>query len=230
VKNHAFIFARGGSKGLPEKNIRLLAGKPLIQYSIEIAKQCPSIDKVFVSTDDRSIAGIARQAGAIIIDRPIELASDTSPEWLSWRHGIEWVENNYGKFHCFVSLPATSPLRSVADVEAAIFKLENSLADICISVTPAVRNPYFNMVKVTDKEFCELIIKPEEALTQRQSAPDVFDITTVVYAATPKFIQNEEGLFSGLVTSVVVPRERAVDIDDIYDFLLAEAIVSEIRK
>ena len=95
MKNFAFIFARGGSKGLPGKNIKQLAGKPLIHYSIETAKECPSIDEVFVSTDDTAIADIARQAGAIIIERPADLASDTSPEWLSWRHGIEWVESNY---------------------------------------------------------------------------------------------------------------------------------------
>ena len=230
MKNFAFVFARGGSKGLPGKNIRPLAGKPLIHYSIETAKQCSSIDEVFVSTDDTAIAEIARQAGAIIIDRPVELASDSSPEWLSWRHGIEWVESHYGKFQYFVSLPATSPLRNVSDVEGAIAKLESSLADICISVTPASRSPYFNMVKLLDDKTCELVIKPEGAITRRQDAPDVFDITTVVYIATPTFIKNNDSLFSGTVTSVVVPKERAIDIDDIYDFLLAEAIVSEIKK
>jgi CMP-N-acetylneuraminic acid synthetase len=230
MKNFAFIFARGGSKGLPGKNIRLLDGKPLIHYSIETAKKCPSIEEVFVSTDDTAIAEIARQVGAIIIERPSELASDTSPEWLSWRHGIEWVERHYGEFQYFISLPATSPLRNVSDVEGAIVKLENSLADICISVTPASRSPYFNMVKVLDDETCELVITPEGAVTRRQDAPDVFDITTVVYVATPQFIKNKDSLFSGTVTSVVVPKDRAVDIDDIYDFLLAEAIVSVIKK
>jgi N-acylneuraminate cytidylyltransferase len=230
MKNFAFVFARGGSKGLPGKNIRPLAGKPLIEYSIDIAKQCPSIDEVFVSTDDAGIAEIARKAGAIIIERPASLASDTSPEWLSWRHAIEWVEEHYGEFQNFVSLPATSPLRSVDDVEGAIVKLENTIADICISVTPASRSPYFNMVQVLDDETCELVIKPEGAVTRRQDAPDVFDITTVVYVATPIFIQNNNSLFSGKVTNVVVPKERAVDIDDIYDFLLAEAIVSETKN
>ena len=230
MKNFAFIFARGGSKGLPGKNIKPLANKPLIHYSIETAKKCPSIDEVFVSTDDKSIAEVARQAGAVIIERPSELASDTSPEWLSWRHGIEWVERHYGKFKYFVSLPATSPLRDVSDVEGAITKLKNSLADICISVTPASRSPYFNMVKTLDNETCELVIKPEGAVTRRQDAPDVFDITTVVYVANPTFIQKNEHLFSGTVTSVVVPKDRAVDIDDIYDFKLAEAIISGIKK
>lgn len=229
MKNFAFIFARGGSKGLPGKNIKPLAGKPLIQYSIGTAKKCPSIDEVFVSTDDTAIADIAREAGAIIIERPADLASDTSPEWLSWRHGIKWVESHYGKFKYLVSLPATSPLRNVSDVEGAIAKLESNAADICISVTPATRSPYFNMVKVLDDETCELVIKPEGALTRRQDAPDVFDITTVVYVASPTFIQNNDSLFSGKVTSVVVPKDRAVDIDDIYDFLLAEAIVGGIK-
>ena len=226
MKNFAFIFARGGSKGLPGKNIKPLAGKPLIQYSIETAKECSSIDEVFVSTDDSAIADVARQAGAIIIERPAVLASDTSPEWLSWRHGIKWVESHYGKFQYFISLPATSPLRNVADVEGAITKLKSSAADICISVTPASRSPYFNMVKVLDDETCELLIKPKGVLTRRQDAPDAFDITTVVYVATPTFIQNNDSLFSGKAVSVVVPKERALDIDDINDFLLAEAIVS----
>jgi N-acylneuraminate cytidylyltransferase len=230
MKNFAFIFARGGSKGLPGKNIRPLAGKPLIHYSIETAKQCPSIDEVFVSTDDSAIAEVARQAGAVIIERPAELASDTSPEWLSWRHGLKWVESHYGKFQYFVSLPATSPLRDVSDVEGAIAKLKSSLADICISVTPASRSPYFNMVKVLDDETCELVIKPDGAVTRRQDAPDVFDITTVVYVAGSTFIENNDSLFSGKVTSVLVPKNRAVDIDDIYDFLLAEALVSGVKK
>ena len=225
MKNFAFIFARGGSKGLPGKNIRELAGKPLIHYSIETAKKCPSIDEVFVSTDDLAIAEIAHQAGANIIERPAELASDMSPEWLSWRHGIEWVENHYGKFECFISLPATSPLRDVSDVEGAIAQLKSSSADVCISVTPASRSPYFNMVKFSDNETCELVIKPEGAITRRQDAPNVFDITTVVYTAIPTFIKNKDNMFSGVVTSVVVPKNRAVDIDDIYDFMLAEALV-----
>lgn len=143
MKNCAFIFARGGSKGLPRKNIKLLAGKPLLQYSIDTALATPSIEHVFVSTDDAEIADVARASGAIVIERPVELASDTSPEWLSWRHAIEWVQAHYGEFDGFISLPATSPLRSIDDVEGAINKLFTTEADICISVTPASRSPFF---------------------------------------------------------------------------------------
>ncbi|ENM3905012.1 acylneuraminate cytidylyltransferase family protein [Vibrio cholerae] len=225
MKNYAFIFARGGSKGLPGKNIKPLAGKPLLHYSIDSALAAPSIEQVFVSTDDAEIAQVARNGGAIVIDRPAELASDTSPEWLSWRHAIEWVRANYGDFDGFISLPATAPLRAVSDIENAIEQRMSVGADICISVTPASRSPFFNMVKQTDSGMVELVIKPQGEVARRQDAPAVFDITTVVYATTPEFVLNHYGLFSGNVTSIEVPKERAVDIDDIYDFMLAEAIV-----
>lgn len=225
--NYAFIFARGGSKGLPRKNIKLLAGKPLIQYSIETAIECPSIDRVFVSTEDDEIANIALENGAEVIKRPGELATDNSPEWLSWRHAIEWATEKYGKFDHFVSLPTTSPLRRVDDVEAGIQKLQVMEADICISVTPASRSPFFNMVKIEDDGKVSLVNRPESEVSRRQDAPEVFDITTVVYVSTTNFILSHYGIFSGKVTSISVPKERAVDIDDIYDFKLAEVIIKE---
>ncbi|WP_406611046.1 cytidylyltransferase domain-containing protein [Agarivorans sp. JK6] len=225
MKNFAFIFARGGSKGLPGKNILPLEGKPLIQYSIETAELCPSIERVFVSTDCEKIANVAKQGGAIVIERPNGLATDTSPEWLSWRHAIEWVKTNYGEFDGFVSMPATSPLRSVEDVEKAIAQRTAVNADVCVSVTPASRSPYFNMVKIKEGGLVELVNTPDFDVTRRQDAPEVFDITTVVYAADPEFVLDKYGLFSGTVTSIEVPKNRAVDIDDIYDFKLAEAVL-----
>ncbi|MBE9400362.1 acylneuraminate cytidylyltransferase family protein [Acinetobacter albensis] len=225
MRNFAFIFARGGSKGLSGKNIKPLAGKPLLQYSIDIALASDLIEQVFVSTDDQAIAQVAIEGGAILIERPAELATDQSPEWLSWRHAVEWATEHYGSFDGFVSLPATSPLRSQEDVEAAIVKRQSENADICIAVTSASRSPYFNMVKYNEAGFVELVNQPEGEVSRRQDAPKVFDITTVVYATTPQFVLENYGLFSGKVASVEVPKARAVDIDDIYDFRLAEAII-----
>ena len=116
MTSFAFIFARGGSKGLPGKNIKPLLGKPLIQYSIEIALQISDGSKVFVSTDDAEIAKVSSSSGAIVIERPFELSQDDSPEWLAWKHAISWVRERYGDFEEFISLPATSPLRRVKDV------------------------------------------------------------------------------------------------------------------
>lgn len=226
MTNFAFIFARGGSKGLPGKNIKKLAGKPLLHYSIESAKLTHSISEVFVSTDDENIKKCALEVGAKVIDRPITLAGDESPEWLAWRHAIEWVEERYGAFDNFISLPATSPLRAVEDIEAALKQRTMAHADICISVTPSSRSPYFNMIKKDEEGFVQLVIEPDNEVARRQDSPDVFDITTVVYVAKPEFIMNSYGLFSGKVTSVLIPKERAVDIDDIYDFYMAEILVN----
>jgi len=227
MKNYAFIFARGGSKGLPGKNIRKLHGKSLLQYAIEIAQFSPSIDKLFVSTDDEHIKQKALEfEDVIVIDRPDDLAGDKSPEWLAWRHAIEWVTEHYGKFEQFISLPATSPLREVQDVEGAIAKRIKTNADVCIAVTPASRSPYFNMVKINNDGWNELVISPDGEVSRRQDCPDVFDITTVVYVSTPEFILSNIGLFSGNVTSIEVPKERAVDIDDIYDFIMADVILT----
>jgi N-acylneuraminate cytidylyltransferase len=225
LKTVAFIFARGGSKGLPGKNVKPLNGKPLLQYSIETGKKVPEICDIFVSTDCPEIASVARKNGIKVINRPAELATDTSPEWLSWRHAIEYVNEHYGAFERFVSLPATSPLRNEYDVQAALDKLDGNGADICISVTPANRSPYFNMVRLHADNSVEIVIKPEGAVSRRQDAPAVYDITTVVYAAKVPFIQQHSSIFAGKVVATVVPKIRAVDIDDIYDFMFAEAVL-----
>lgn len=226
-KNYAFIFARGGSKGLPKKNIKLLAGMPLINYSIEAALKTNHINKVFVSTDDDEIADISVKAGAILIKRPDYLASDNSPEWLSWQHAVNFVHNKYGSFDKFVSLPPTSPLRSLQDIKAAIKKHNSSAADTCITITPSSRSPYFNMVEINNEGFARVANKNKYIISRRQDAPEIFDITTVAYVSTPSFIINNDGIFSGSVSTVIVPKERAVDIDDIFDFKFAESILLE---
>ncbi len=225
MKVYAFIFARGGSKGLPRKNIKLLAGKPLIAYAIESALASPSIDNVFVSTDDREIERVAVQYGAEVIIRPKELATDQSPEWLSWQHAINWVVAKFGEFDCFLSLPATSPLRAVCDIENAVTILSNGGIDVCISITNSSRSPYFNMVTEDKDGSYAICLSNKDRITRRQDSPEVYDITTVVYAAKPQFILNHEGIFSGRVGAVKIPKYRAVDIDDIYDFHFAETLL-----
>ena len=226
MKVYAFIFARGGSKGLPGKNIKILAGKPLIQYAIEGAQDCGEIDEVFVSTEDSQIAKIAESLGAHIINRPPHLAGDESPEWLSWKHAVNHVQNKFGEFDYFVSLPTTSPLRSIVDVKKCVnAQMMSKDADVCISVTAASRSPFFNMVSINCDGKVELVCKPDDSLSRRQDAPVVYDIATVVYCSTPAHILRVNGLFEGEVISIEVPKERAVDIDDIHDFMVAEALI-----
>lgn len=226
LRTVCFIFARGGSKGLPGKNIKLLAGKPLIALSIAIARACPRIETVIVSTDDAAIADTAREWGAEVpFMRPAELATDTAPEWLAWRHAIDWFERGRGAFDVFLSLPPTSPFRAVPDVDACIDALATDpQADAVITVREAERSPYFNMVSLDPQGYAGLVIPPDGGISRRQDAPKVFDITTVAYAVRPQFVQRAGRLFDGVVRTVRVPAERALDIDTPYDFELAQAI------
>lgn len=220
----AFIFARGGSKGLPGKNIKLLAGKPLIAWSIEQALAVSRIKQVIVSTDSFEIAAVARAYGAIVpFLRPLELARDDSPEWLSWRHALFYLQDQDGAFpDSMISLPATAPLRTVADIDRCIDEYEKGVFDIVVTVTEAHRSPYFNMVKFNLDKTVSLVIPPPSNISRRQDVPLVFDMTTVAYVANSKFVMLQDGIFSGRVGVVEIPKERAIDIDTIYDFRLAE--------
>jgi CMP-N-acetylneuraminic acid synthetase len=226
----AAIFARGGSKGVPRKNIRPLAGKPLIAYAIETALASQLIDKVIVSTDDVEIAQIARQFGAEVpFMRPAELARDDSPEWLAWQHAIRALDEIKGEsaMDVFVSVPTTSPLRVVEDVDACIRALLESDADLVITVKPAERSPYFNMVALDREGYARLAISPERAVNRRQDAPAMYDMTTVAYAARSAFVLKAGSIFEGKVKAVVVPAERALDIDTELDFKFAEFLLGQ---
>ena len=225
----AFIFARGGSKGLPGKNIRPLCEKPLIAWSIEVAQSIPRIDRVIVSTDSEEIASIAKGYGAELpFIRPSSLAEDNSPEWSAWRHALSYILDSTGALPgSFISIPTTSPLRLPIDIENCIDVYEKGNADAVITVSDAHRNPYFNMVKSNVDGYIELVNKPSSNITQRQNAPDIFDMTTVCYVVNPQFVMEHNSIFEGRVKAVTVPVERAVDIDTLLDFEIAEMLLNK---
>lgn len=223
-----FIFARGGSKGLPGKNIRPLAGKPLIAWAIEQAQAVSRIRRLIVSTDAESIAEVARTYGAEVpFLRPPELARDDSPERLAWRHGLQYLLDNEGALpDAMVSIPTTAPLRLPRDIDHCLDEYATGQADIVITVTPAHRNPYFNMVKENTDGSVELVIPPLGQVTRRQDAPFIFDMATVAYVANPRFVMTQDSTFAGHVRAVQVPPERAIDIDSELDFAIAEFLLN----
>jgi len=229
MKATAFIFARGGSKGLPGKNIRPLGGKPLIAWSIEHALAVRRIGRVIVSTDSHEIAAVAREYGAEVpFIRPEELARDDSPEWLAWRHALNYLLNEEGVLpDAMVSVPTTAPLRSPLDIENCLDEYEQGGADMVITVTDAHRSPYFNMVKVNADGTVGLAIPPQSVVARRQDVPEVFDMTTVAYVARPEFVLTHNATFEGRVRHVHVPLERAIDIDTLLDFRIAECLLSQ---
>ena len=223
----AIIFARGGSKGLPGKNIRLLNGKPLIAWSIEQALAVKKINNVIVSTDSKDIAKVARDYGAQVpFIRPKELSQDDSPEWLAWQHALNYLKNTNGILpDVMISVPTTSPLRLPYDIEQCLDEFKKGGSDAVITVTEANRNPYFNMVKTNEDGTVSLVISPNSAIARRQDAPVVFDMATVAYVIRPEFVMRYNSLFEGQIRAVTIPRERAIDIDTLYDFNLAECIL-----
>ena len=219
----AFIFARGGSKGIPGKNITPLGGKPLIAHSIEQALSHPDIGRVVVSTDDTAIAAVARDYGAEVpFLRPAELASDTASEWLAWQHAVTFCLETGYEFSTFISLPTTAPLRNHQDISACLDRYRIGDVDLVLTGTPAARSPYFNMVKTNGEGLVELAVPG--AYRRRQDAPTLFDLTTVAYVSSPQFILTADSLWAGRVALVTVPRERAIDIDEPLDLYLAECL------
>ena len=223
----AIVFARGGSKGIKRKNLRLLNGKALITHSIESARRSKLIDRVFVSTDDERIAEVARAAGAEVpFMRPPELAQDDTPEWSAWQHAIRTLRaaGLLSPTQAFTSIPPTSPLRATEDIERCLTTLIETDADIVVTVRTAERSPYFNMVTLYASGYAHLVVPPKTPVYRRQSASPVYDITTVAYAAWPDFVLRSRSMFEGRVRTVVVPSERAVDVDTELDLKIAECL------
>ena len=223
-----FIFARKGSKGLVNKNLKNFHGKPLIGWAIECALSLKRINSVIVSTDSSDIAKVAKSFGALVpFIRPKELARDDSPEWMAWRHALEFVRKESGTLpEAILSLPTTAPLRSPKDVQNCLDLYEKERPDAVITVTESHRSPYFNMVKKIEGGTAHLVCKPENRITRRQEAPDVFDMTTVAYVVNSQFVMQRDSLFDGKVMCVDVPIERSIDIDTQLDFDIAKFLFS----
>lgn len=229
MKIMALICARSGSKGILNKNIKLLNGIPLIVRTINQVKKLKDIDRIIVSTDSKEIADIAINAGAEVpFMRPKKLAKDNTPEWLVWRHALESIKTiDHYTPEIMISVPVTAPLRNVEDLQNCINEFKKGLADVVITVTDSHRNPYFNMIKIDKKGMSNLVIKPLKKITRRQDTPIVYDMTTVAYVTTPKFVMKKDGIFSGKVRHVHIPIERALDIDTPFDFKIAELLLSK---
>lgn len=219
------VPARGGSKGVPRKNIKMIAGKPLIAYTIGQALQSPYIDRVIVSTEDAEIADVSRQFGAETpFTRPVELAGDQSSTIDVLLHAIHWLqEKEEYHFDILVLLHATTPLRNVYDINSCIEMLIAEKADNVFSVTEAHRNPYFNMVEAGRDGKVKLSKKGD--FMTRQSAPAVYDMNSAIYVWWTDILKKEKKIFLDKSHIYVMPKERSIDIDDDLDFRIAEFLV-----
>lgn len=230
-QTYGFIFARGGSKGIPNKNLSDLGGIPLIAHTIKFAIENKIAAKVIVSTDDEKIAKCALGYGAEVpFLRPAELATDAAPEWLAWQHAVHFCMQKKWHFDTFLCLPTTSPFRASEDIHKCLEKIHSDKnLDIVLTVKNASRHPEFNMLKKLPSHLYVRYTNSSQSFTRRQDAPTAYDLTTVAYATKPSYILDNDQMFAGNVGAVKIPECRALDIDTRYDLEVARALL-EYRK
>lgn len=220
------IAARGGSKGIKNKNIRPLFGKPLIAYTIAVAKKWGKADRVIVSTDSEKIAEIAKCYGAEVpFMRPRELAEDDTPKLKVLHHALRYFESKGEFYDVLIDLDATAPLRLVSDLDNALKIFLSSDAKTLISVTRARKNPYFNMVEIDEMGFAKLSKIPDRPVYSRQKAPKVYELNASIYIFRVPDIYELDSAISEKTVIYEMPPERSVDIDSELDWLFVEFLV-----
>lgn len=226
----ALVPARGGSKGLPGKNIRPLAGLPLIAHSILMARQCGVITQLVVSTDSDEIAAVARQFDATVLARPGALAQDDTPMWPVVRHALDAVEAAAGqRFDYVLLLDPTSPGRVPADVDAALERLEQAGDAVgIVGVSQPEFNPIWHCVIERDGSMVDLI--PEgDRYVRRQDVPAVYRINATLYLWRAEFVRREQDSWRnrGRHLMHVIPEARAIHIDDADEFARADLMIRQ---
>lgn len=216
------IPARGGSKSLPEKNIQLLAGKPLIAWTIDEARNSSYLDRVILSSDSEKIIETARTCCNCDVPfiRPDELARDDTPGIDPILHAI----NEIPGFDLVVMLQPTSPLRKAADIDACIEICESDGVNSCISVTTAEKSPYWMYSVEESGEMTALLPQPD-GFYSRQTLPQAYALNGAVYAAKTDWLVKQGSFFSSDTRAYIMPRERSIDVDTDLDLSLCEILL-----
>lgn len=220
------LFARGGSKGIPGKNLQQVGDESLVARAIRSGLDAGAA-AVFVSTDSDEIAAEAERAGGTVpFRRPRELASDDSPEWLSWKHLCEHLEIRFpGRFKYLLALPATAPLRTREDVQGVLSEIQLGRWDVVFTVSESDVHPSFNLLRRGDQGSVEPYDRAR-VVFRRQDADALFQIIPVAYVARVDYILASESMWRGRVGSFLIPRERAVDVDSPADLAFARFLIN----
>jgi len=223
------ICARGGSKGVKNKNIKELNGKPLIAYTIEQAKASGLFEHIVISTDSDDIANVAKQYGAeVFFKRSAKMASDTAGKLDVIKDAFVRSEEYYNKtFDYLIDLDATAPLRSVEDIINSFKQFKQNNHDNLITAMPSRRSPYFNLVEQDKDGKVYLSKKLDSAVVRRQDAPKSYDMNASIYIWKREIILNENSIFLDNTGLFVMPEERSIDIDNELDFEFAQFLMEK---
>jgi N-acylneuraminate cytidylyltransferase len=223
----ALVTARGGSTGLPRKNLREVGGKTLLVRAVEAGQRAATVDRVVLSSDDPEIIQAAILAGCDVpFVRPAELASDEARSIDVVRHALETLTEGYD---LVVLLQPTSPLRSAEDVEAALELCVRRGAPACVSVCPADKPPFW-MHGLDEQLRLRPILPGYRPASRRQDLPQAFAVNGAVYVARTDWIMAQDGFIGPETLGYVMPRERSVDIDDELDLIMAEALEAHLLR
>lgn len=230
------IPARGGSKGIPGKNIKLLGGKPLIVYSIDVAREICNLrgisaDHILVSTDSEKIASVARSCGVEVpYMRPAELATDSAGSREMMLDAASWAREHGINFEYILLLQPTSPFRTADDALRCMELYEKELPDMAVTVKEASANPYYNCFETDTATGALKISKGDGLYTRRQDAPKAWEFNGAVYAINPLSLkQMPMGKFPRRIPCEM-PAERSLDLDTPLDWAIAEAIIANTSK
>jgi CMP-N-acetylneuraminic acid synthetase len=222
----AIIPARGGSKGIPKKNIRPLAGKPLIEYTINAAKKSKFLDRIIVSTDERDIAAIAKENDVEVIIRPSAIAKDESPIIDTITHSIMTLKEKDGFLpNIVVLLQPTSPLRNTEDIDGAIQQFITGKFDSLISVCETEHSPYWCFT-ISEHKIKPLFNKKMSSV-RRQDLPHTYRPNGAIYITTPGSLKKYCGFMTNITSPYIMPIDRSIDIDNPMDFFLAEFLIEK---
>lgn len=227
----ALIPARGGSKGLPGKNIKELCGKPLIGWSIEAARQSAFVDRVLVTTDCEEIKAVSEKEGADVpFLRPKYLAEDQATSFDAVVHALNWLKEteNYTPDFLLLLQP-TSPLRTTEDIDRAITKLFEKNAKGIISVCHVAHHPWWSNTLPADGSMANFI-RPEIKNKRRQDLPQFYQLNGAIYIAEVGYFIKNQGFLGSGTYAYVMPSERSVDIDYLEDFYLAEMMMERVKN
>ena len=223
----AIIPARGGSKGLKRKNIRALADKPLISYTIETAKTSKYLDRIIVSTEDEEISSISKEYGAEVpFLRPMELAEDATPGIDPILHCLKWLEEKQGYVPDYVCLlQCTSPLRTNSQIDEAIEEMLEKKADSIVSVYESDKSPYW-MKKIENGKL-KNFLEADMNYARRQDIPKAYMLNGAIYICKTDLLIKNKGWYSENTVPYIMDKITSVDIDDIDDFRYVEYLMKE---
>ncbi|MFJ7889401.1 cytidylyltransferase domain-containing protein [Lysinibacillus xylanilyticus] len=220
----AIIPARGGSKGVPRKNIKELAGKPLIEWTIEEAKKSKYIDRIIVSSEDKEILQVAQKFGADVpFIRPANLAEDTTAGIEPVLHALE----HFSDYEYVVMLQPTSPLRLVEDIDGCIEQLLQENAEFCVSVCEVGQSPYW-MYTLDSSTKMQPLLKQQTLITRRQDLPKVYTLNGAIYLANIDLLKQTRNFITEETIAYVMPVERSYDIDTEEDFKICEYLYTNL--